>query len=60
MGYEAVRTARHKYIRCTELSGMNELCDLETDPFEMDNLMGSPKARELVPKLQAGPGSLKH
>jgi len=53
MGYEAVRTERYKYIRYTELPGMDELYDLDTDPFEMDNLRGSPKGRALLPPLQA-------
>lgn len=53
MGYEAVRTERYKYIRYTELQGMDELYDLDADPFEMDNLMGSQQGRALLPELQA-------
>ena len=53
MGYEAVRTERHKYIRYTELAGMDELYDLDADPFEMDNLIGSPRGDVLLPQLQA-------
>ncbi|MDH5233681.1 MAG: sulfatase [Gemmatimonadota bacterium] len=53
MGYEAVRTERYKYIHYLELPGMDELYDLETDPFEMDNLIGSPRGRALLPELQA-------
>jgi N-acetylglucosamine-6-sulfatase len=53
MGYEAVRTERFKYIHYKELPGMDELYDLETDPFEMDNLAGSPKSAALLPQLQA-------
>ena len=41
MGYRAVRTERHKYIRYLELEGMDELYDLEADPYELTNLMGS-------------------
>ena len=59
MGYEAVRTDRYKYIRYTELPAMDELYDLETDPFEMDNLMGSPQAQVLLPDLQAELARLK-
>ncbi|HEX9707129.1 MAG TPA: sulfatase [Steroidobacteraceae bacterium] len=59
MGYEAVRTGRYKYIRYTELTGMDELYDLETDPFEMDNLIGSPQAQALLPDLQAELARLK-
>jgi arylsulfatase A-like enzyme len=53
MAYEAVRTERYKYIRYKELPGMEELYDLETDPFEMDNLRGSPKGQALLPELRA-------
>jgi N-acetylglucosamine-6-sulfatase len=60
MGYEAVRTERYKYIRYTELDGMDELYDLETDPFEMDNLIGSPRAQALLPQLQAELDTLRH
>ncbi|MBI4902716.1 MAG: sulfatase-like hydrolase/transferase [Acidobacteria bacterium] len=37
MGYQAVRTARWKYIRYAELSGADELYDLRTDPYELTN-----------------------
>jgi N-acetylglucosamine-6-sulfatase len=38
MGYDAVRTERHKYIRYRELRDMDELYDLERDPYELENL----------------------
>jgi N-acetylglucosamine-6-sulfatase len=41
MGYDAVRTERYKLIRYRELEGMDELYDLETDPYELTNLIGS-------------------
>ena len=41
MGYEAVRTERYKLIHYVELQDMDELYDLETDPSEMTNLIGS-------------------
>jgi N-acetylglucosamine-6-sulfatase len=53
MGYQAVRTERYKYIRYAELTGMDELYDLDTDPFELDNLIGSPQGQTLLPQLQA-------
>src|SRR5688572_25400743 len=53
MGYKAVRTERYKYIRYTSLEGMDELYDLETDPFEMDNLIGTERGRALLPQLTA-------
>jgi N-acetylglucosamine-6-sulfatase len=52
MGYQAVRTERYKYIHYLELPGMDEIYDLETDPFEMDNLVGSDAGRLLLPTLQ--------
>ncbi|MBI3981550.1 MAG: sulfatase-like hydrolase/transferase [Gemmatimonadetes bacterium] len=53
MGYQAVRTERYKYIHYLELPGMDELYDLEADPFELDNLIGSEAGRRLLPELQA-------
>lgn len=44
MGYSAVRTERHKYIEYRELQGMDELYDLEADPYEERNLIGNPAA----------------
>ena len=32
---------------------MDELYDLQTDPFEMDNLIGSPEPGPLLPELKA-------
>ncbi|MGQ0639239.1 MAG: sulfatase-like hydrolase/transferase [Gemmatimonadaceae bacterium] len=53
MGYQAVRTEQHKYIDYLELPGMDELYDLAADPYEMDNLMGTPAGNRLLPTLQA-------
>ncbi len=53
MGYDAVRTDRWKYIRYTELSGMDELYDLKNDPYELDNLATKPAARPALRKMQA-------
>jgi len=41
MGYRAVRTERHKYIRWTH-HDLSELYDLSRDPYEMTNLAGDP------------------
>lgn len=41
MGYDAVRTERYKYIRYRELPGMDELYDLERDPYELESLIDS-------------------
>ncbi len=53
MGYSAVRTTRHKYIEYREFDNMNELYDLEADPYEEHNLIGSPTARPLLNRMQA-------
>src|SRR5688572_5470466 len=53
MGYAAVRTSRHKYIRYRELKGMDELYDLEADPHELANLIAKPEARETLERMQA-------
>ena len=37
MGYKAVRNNRWKYIHYLELRGMDELYNLKTDPYEMQN-----------------------
>jgi N-acetylglucosamine-6-sulfatase len=52
MGYQAVRTERHKYIHYLDLTGMDELYDLAADPFEMNNLLGTPAGDSLLPALQ--------
>lgn len=53
MGYVAARTARHKYIRYRELRDMDELYDLETDPYEMTNLIARPEAAEVLQQMRA-------
>jgi N-acetylglucosamine-6-sulfatase len=52
MGYQAVRTERYKYINYLELEGMDEIYDLSSDPYEMDNLMGAAREQELLPMLR--------
>lgn len=39
MGYRAIRTGHWKYIRYTDLEGMDELYDLKHDPYEMRNVI---------------------
>ena len=53
MGYVAVRTARYKYINYRELQGMDELYDLDRDPYEETNIIGRPDARETLQQMQA-------
>jgi N-acetylglucosamine-6-sulfatase len=53
MGYQAVRTTRHTFIRYTELPGMDELYDLETDPYQLNNLANAPAAKATLADMQA-------
>ena len=51
MGYHAVRSERWTYIRYTELQGMDELYDLQADPYQMTNLIQSASAQPALRKL---------
>lgn len=53
MGYAAVRTTKAKYIEYRELTGMNELYDLESDPYEEHNLIAAPAATTLLKTMQS-------
>ncbi|MBX7166431.1 MAG: sulfatase [Pirellulales bacterium] len=52
MGYRAVRSQRWKYIHYTELPGMDELYDLQTDPFELSNRATAPEAQPELQRLR--------
>lgn len=52
MGYKAVRTERYKYIHYLDLTGMDELYDLSSDPYEMDNLIDEPGSRPVVRQMK--------
>jgi N-acetylglucosamine-6-sulfatase len=53
MGYVAVRTDRHKYIKYRELENMDELYDLESDPYEEHNAIADPAARAVLERMQS-------
>jgi N-acetylglucosamine-6-sulfatase len=53
MGYVAARTSRHKYIQYRELKGMDELYDLDRDPYEETNIIDRADARETLQTMQA-------
>jgi N-acetylglucosamine-6-sulfatase len=53
MGYDAVRTGQHKFIRYRELEGMDELYDLQEDPYELSNLIGEPAAAGLRRRMES-------
>jgi N-acetylglucosamine-6-sulfatase len=55
MTYKAVRTDRHKYIRWVNRSRdgeLDELYDLESDPYELVNVIKRPAYRTVREKLQ--------
>jgi arylsulfatase A-like enzyme len=49
--YRGLRTARHTYVRHTD--GPWLLYDLESDPYQMDNLIGRPEYGALQQRLDA-------
>jgi len=53
MGYVAARTERHKLIHYLELDGMDELYDLEDDPYEEHNLIADPTASAVLKAMRA-------
>jgi N-acetylglucosamine-6-sulfatase len=52
MGYKAVRTSRWKYIHYLELQDMDELYDLNADPYEMKNLVSDPRAAKALAEMK--------
>jgi len=52
MGYKAIRTERHKLIRWTHRDGVDELYDLERDPYEMRNVAGDPAHAGTLARLR--------
>jgi N-acetylglucosamine-6-sulfatase len=53
MGYDAVRTERYTYIVYRDLKDMDELYDLQQDPFQMNNLIGSVRGDSILPEVRA-------
>ena len=53
MGYVAVRTDRYKYIQYRELENMDELYDLESDPYEEHNAIADPAARTVLERMHS-------
>jgi len=45
-----IRTRRHKYVY--HPSGLDELYDVEADPFEMTNLAGRDEGKRLIPEMR--------
>ena len=53
LGYQAVRDGRWKLIHYTDQSGMDELYDLQSDPYELKNLINDPGAKDELAVMQA-------
>ncbi|HEV8132031.1 MAG TPA: sulfatase [Acidobacteriota bacterium] len=50
--WQAVRTERWKYIHYPELTGMDELYDLRTDPYEMKNLIQDTRTQKTLKEMK--------
>jgi arylsulfatase A-like enzyme len=50
--WKAVRTDRWKYIRYTDLKGMDELYDLNADPYELKNLINDRSSSKQLTELE--------
>jgi N-acetylglucosamine-6-sulfatase len=53
LDYRALRTERHKYIHWVRFPELDELYDLEADPYELRNLAHEPSATPLRARLRA-------
>ena len=53
MGYKAVRTNRWKYIHYLEIPNADELYDLQTDPYEMNNRINDATSTSTLDHLKA-------
>lgn len=52
MGYKAVRTERYKYIQYQDLKEMDELYDLKSDPYELNNLINKVESKALLEEMK--------
>jgi arylsulfatase A-like enzyme len=50
--WQAVRTEQWKYIRYTELEGMDELYDLKADPYELKNRINDRRAQSTLEQMK--------
>mgnify|MGYP001546192661 CR=1 FL=1 len=52
MSYKALRTERYKYIHWIHKEGVDELYDLERDPYEITNVVADPDYAEAAKDLR--------
>lgn len=52
MGYKAVRNERYKYIHYVDLENMDELYDLQSDPYELKNIISDPASAEILIQMK--------
>ncbi|MEZ5041865.1 MAG: sulfatase-like hydrolase/transferase [Saprospiraceae bacterium] len=52
MGYKAVRSERYKYIHYLDLKDMDELYDLQEDPYELKNIINEPGKEALLSDMK--------
>jgi N-acetylglucosamine-6-sulfatase len=53
LGYQAIRSTTHKLIHYTDLTGIDELYNLESDRYEMENLVNDPSAQAKLIEMRA-------
>jgi N-acetylglucosamine-6-sulfatase len=51
--WRAVRTERWKYVRYDGMPEMDELFDLQSDPYEMSNAISKPEAQQTLKDLRS-------
>lgn len=51
--WQGVRTERWKYTQYLDLQGMDELYDIQADPYEMKNRIGDPAAAAALKQMKA-------
>lgn len=51
--WKAARNERWKFIHYTDLKNMDELYDLQSDPYEMKNLINEPSAKPALAEMKS-------